>query len=110
MPKLPGIGHGDAVRVLQKVGWRVAREGKHTILAKGDHAIPILRHNPINPFTMGNIAKGAGLDAGGISQAAVALFKAPSSQPARGRLETGPFGNSRNGHAATAARESLWGC
>ena len=61
MPKLPGIHHKDAIRALEKCGWCVQREGRHTIMAKGTHAIPIPRHNPINAFTMGNIAKGAGL-------------------------------------------------
>lgn len=61
MPKLPGVSYRDALRVLQKYGWRVAREGKHTILARGTEAIPIPRHNPIHPITMGQIAKAAGL-------------------------------------------------
>lgn len=61
MPKLPGIHHQDAIRVLEKIGWRVIREGKHTIMGKGTSALPIPRHNPINAFTMGNIAKAAGL-------------------------------------------------
>lgn len=59
MPKLPGIHHKDAIRVLQKLGWRVIREGKHTILGKGTDALPIPRHNPIHSITMGNIAKAA---------------------------------------------------
>ena len=61
MPKLPGINHKDAIRVLEKVGWCVAREGKHTIMAKGTQALPIPRHNPVNAFTMGQIARAAGL-------------------------------------------------
>lgn len=61
MPKPPGIRHKDAIRVLEKAGWRVIREGKHTIMGKGSVAIPIPWHNPIDPFTMGGIAKSAGL-------------------------------------------------
>jgi predicted RNA binding protein YcfA (HicA-like mRNA interferase family) len=61
MPKIPGIRHKDAIRALEKVGWRVVREGKHTIMGKGTEALPIPRHNPINAITMGAIAKGAGL-------------------------------------------------
>ena len=53
MPKLPGIGQKDAVRVLQKLGWRVARESAHVIMAKGTRTLPIPRHNPINAMTMG---------------------------------------------------------
>lgn len=61
MPKLPGIRHKDAIRVLEKAGWRIAREGKHTILTKNGEALPIPRHNPVNAITMGQIAKAAGL-------------------------------------------------
>jgi len=61
MPKLPGIRHKDAIRVLEKAGWQVVREGKHTIMAKGTDALPIPRHNPINAITMGHIAKATGL-------------------------------------------------
>jgi predicted RNA binding protein YcfA (HicA-like mRNA interferase family) len=61
MPKLPGIHHKDAIRVLEKAGWRVIREGKHTIMGKGTAVIPIPRHNPIDALTMGGIAKAAGL-------------------------------------------------
>jgi predicted RNA binding protein YcfA (HicA-like mRNA interferase family) len=61
MPKLPGIRHKDAIRVLERLGWRVIHEGKHTIMGKGNAAVPIPRDNPIDAFTMGGIAKGAGL-------------------------------------------------
>lgn len=61
MPKLPGIRHRDAVRVLEKLGWRVARQGKHTIMGKGKVVIPIPRHDPVNAYTMGSIARAAGL-------------------------------------------------
>jgi hypothetical protein len=43
------------------VGWRVIREGNHTIVGKGTDAVPIPRHDPINAVTMGQIAKAAGL-------------------------------------------------
>jgi len=61
MPKIPGIRHKDAIRALEKAGWRVIREGKHTIMGKGTEALPIPRHNPVNAITMGAIAKAAGL-------------------------------------------------
>ena len=35
MPKIPGVNHRDAVRVLQKVGFRIAREGKHIVMTNG---------------------------------------------------------------------------
>jgi predicted RNA binding protein YcfA (HicA-like mRNA interferase family) len=33
MPKLPGINHQDAVRALQKAGFRAVRQGKHIVMA-----------------------------------------------------------------------------
>jgi predicted RNA binding protein YcfA (HicA-like mRNA interferase family) len=61
MPRLPGISHKDAVRVFTKLGFHVAREGKHTVMSNGRIRLTIPRHNPINPFTMAGIAKDAGL-------------------------------------------------
>jgi predicted RNA binding protein YcfA (HicA-like mRNA interferase family) len=49
------------VRALSKLGFRIAREGKHTILSDGKIRLTIPRHNPINAFTMADIAKDAGL-------------------------------------------------
>ena len=61
MPKIPGVGHGDAVRVLGKLGFRIAREGKHTVMVGNGRILTIPRHHTINAFTMGGIAKDAGL-------------------------------------------------
>ncbi len=35
MGKLPGINHLDAVRALQKAGFRIARQGKHVVMMGG---------------------------------------------------------------------------
>jgi predicted RNA binding protein YcfA (HicA-like mRNA interferase family) len=61
MGKLPGIGHLDAVRALEKTGFRIARQGKHTVMTDGVRILTIPRHNPINAFTMGGIVRDAGL-------------------------------------------------
>jgi predicted RNA binding protein YcfA (HicA-like mRNA interferase family) len=61
MPSIPGIGHQQAIRVLQKVGFKVIREGKHTVMSDGERLVTIPRHNPVNAFTMGGIARDAGL-------------------------------------------------
>lgn len=61
MPKLPGIGQKDAVRVLQKIGFRIVRESGHIVMSNGQQRLTIPRHNPINSLTMGAIAKDAGL-------------------------------------------------
>jgi predicted RNA binding protein YcfA (HicA-like mRNA interferase family) len=62
MPKLPGVGQKDAVRIFRKLGYVVVREGKHIIMARGaDRILVIPRHSPIDALTMGGIAKDAGL-------------------------------------------------
>ncbi len=61
MGKLPGINHLDAVRALQKAGFRIARQGKHVVMTDGVRILTIPRHNPVNAFTMGGIVRDAGL-------------------------------------------------
>jgi predicted RNA binding protein YcfA (HicA-like mRNA interferase family) len=62
MPKLPGINHLDAVRALEKAGFRVARQGKHIVMTNDEGRIlTIPRHNPVNALTMGGIIRDAGL-------------------------------------------------
>jgi predicted RNA binding protein YcfA (HicA-like mRNA interferase family) len=61
MPKLPGIRHQDAIRVLQKRGYRVLRQSAHVVMSNGETRLVIPRANPIDPFTMGAIARDAGL-------------------------------------------------
>ncbi len=61
MPRLPGISQKEAVRVLQKLGYRVVSESGHLILSDGERRLVIPRHDPINAITMGAIARDAGL-------------------------------------------------
>ena len=62
MPKLPGINHLEAVRALEKAGFRIVRQGrKHIVLSNGGRFVTVPRNNPINAFTMGGIAQDAGL-------------------------------------------------
>ncbi len=61
MPKLPGINHLDAVRALEKAGFRIVRQGKHIVMSDGARILTIPRHNPVNAFTMGGIVRDAGL-------------------------------------------------
>lgn len=61
MPKLAGINHRDAVRALEKAGYRIAREGKHIVMTDGTRILTIPRHDPVNAFTMGGIVRDAGL-------------------------------------------------
>ena len=62
MPKLPGINHLEAVRALEKAGFRIVRQGrKYIVLSNGGRFVKVPRNNPINAFTMGGIAQDAGL-------------------------------------------------
>ncbi len=51
MPKLPGINHLQAIRVVEKAGFKVVRQSGHIVLSN---------NNPINAFAMGGIVKDAG--------------------------------------------------
>jgi hypothetical protein len=60
VPKIPGVPHlGGAA--LEKAGFSVVREGKHTVMSDGRRILTIPRHNPVNAYTMGGIAQDAGL-------------------------------------------------
>jgi predicted RNA binding protein YcfA (HicA-like mRNA interferase family) len=62
MPKLPGVNHLQAVRVLEKAGFEIVRQGKkHIVMSDSARFLTIPRNNPINAFTMGGIVKDAGL-------------------------------------------------
>ena len=61
MPRLPGVKHLDAVRVLEKIGFNIASQGKHIVMTNGERIVTIPRHDPVNAFTMGGIARDAGL-------------------------------------------------
>jgi predicted RNA binding protein YcfA (HicA-like mRNA interferase family) len=49
------------VGALEKAGFKVVREGKHTVMSDGRRIVTIPRHNPVNAYTMGGIAQDAGL-------------------------------------------------
>lgn len=61
MPKISGVNHLDAVRALEKAGFRNIRQGKHIVMSDGVRILTIPRHNPVNALTMGGIARDAGL-------------------------------------------------
>ncbi len=61
MPRIPGVNHQDAVRALQKAGFRLARQGKHIVMTDDVRIVTIPRHNPVNALTMGGIVRDAGL-------------------------------------------------
>jgi len=61
MPKLPGVRHQDAVRVFEKLGYHIIRPGGHIVMSNGEARLIIPRANPVDPYTMGSIARDAGL-------------------------------------------------
>ncbi|MFQ5773506.1 MAG: type II toxin-antitoxin system HicA family toxin [Kiloniellaceae bacterium] len=63
MPKVPGVNHRRAIRALERVGFRVVREGrKHVVMSDGNRFLTIPRNDPVNAYTMGGIVTDAGLD------------------------------------------------
>lgn len=64
MPRIPGVNHLDAVRALEKAGFQIIRQGKHIIMSNGQRIVVLPRNNPVNAFTMGGIARDAGLSVG----------------------------------------------
>jgi len=48
MPKLAGVNHLDAVRALERAGFRILRQGKHIVMTDGARVLTVPRHNPVN--------------------------------------------------------------
>lgn len=61
MPRIPGVNHLQAVRALEKAGFRIVRQGKHIVMSDGVRFLTIPRANPVNAFTLGGIVRDAGL-------------------------------------------------
>jgi len=61
MPKFPGVNHVNAIRAMEKAGFRVVRQGKPVVMSDGVRILTIPRHNPVNAYTMGRIIRLAGL-------------------------------------------------
>ena len=61
MGKISGIPHVRAVKALEKVGFRIARQAKHILMTDGVRIVTIPRHDPVDAFTMGGIVRDAGL-------------------------------------------------
>lgn len=62
MPRLLDVNHQNAIRALEKAGFRIERQGGHVVMTDGTRTLTIPRHNPINDITIGNIARDTGLD------------------------------------------------
>ena len=49
MPRLPGISQKEAVRVFQKLGYRVVRESGHLIMSNGERRL-VMRGSRLSSF------------------------------------------------------------
>jgi predicted RNA binding protein YcfA (HicA-like mRNA interferase family) len=63
MTTIPGINHLDAVRALEKSGFRVIREGEHVVMSDGIRQVTLPRHDPVKALALGGIVQAAGLTA-----------------------------------------------
>ena len=61
MAKVPSLPHLQVVRVLEKAGFRILRQGKHVVMTDDKAIVTIPRHNPVNRWTLAGIIKDAGL-------------------------------------------------
>lgn len=61
MPRIPGVSYRQAILVLEKLGYRVVRQSGHAVMSNGEVTVTIPRHNPVNAYTMGAIARDVGL-------------------------------------------------
>ena len=48
MPRIPGVGYRQAIRVLERLGYRVVRQSGHAVMSNGEVTVTIPRHNPVN--------------------------------------------------------------
>ena len=61
MPEIPGINHKEAVRIFEKLGYKIVRQSGHIVMSNGKIRLTLPRKNPINAITMEAIAQDAGL-------------------------------------------------
>ena len=59
--RFPAHQPPSAIKALEKAGYKILRQGKHTVMSDGIRILTIPRHNPVNALTMGGIARDAGL-------------------------------------------------
>jgi predicted RNA binding protein YcfA (HicA-like mRNA interferase family) len=56
-PKIPGLNHLQAIKALEKAGFKIIRQAKHKVMSDGTRILTIPRHNPVNALTMGGIVR-----------------------------------------------------
>ncbi|HET6456088.1 MAG TPA: type II toxin-antitoxin system HicA family toxin [Armatimonadota bacterium] len=55
------VSTARAQKAFEKVGFKVIRQGKHTVMSDGARYLTLPRHNPINPYTLRTLIRAAGL-------------------------------------------------
>jgi len=55
------VSSQHAIKVFEKVGFWISREGKHIGMTDGTRKITIPRHGRLNPYTLKSIIRDAGL-------------------------------------------------
>ena len=55
------ISSSRAQRAFEKVGFRVIRQAKHTVMSDGARYLTLPRHIPLNPYTLRTLIRAAGL-------------------------------------------------
>jgi len=54
------VTHQDAIRALQKAGYRIERQGKDVVMTDAVRTVIVPRHHPIHAITMGKTVRAAG--------------------------------------------------
>jgi predicted RNA binding protein YcfA (HicA-like mRNA interferase family) len=63
MPKLPGVRHQDAIRVFERLGYRIVRQGGHIVMSNGETRLIIPPGKSDRPLHNGKhspLSSGAG--------------------------------------------------
>ena len=68
------------MRALEKAGFRIVRQSKHIVMSNGQRIVVVPRNNPINAFTMGGIARDAGLSVEQFRRRIVSKKEQPMAQ------------------------------
>ena len=55
MPSPAGINHQQAVRALERAGFRIVRQSSHSVMRGDARQVTVPRHDPINAYTVGGI-------------------------------------------------------
>ncbi len=64
MFEIPNIGCDEAVRALERAGYRVLRRANHVTLSNGERQLTFPCREPLKALTMGGIVRDAGLTEG----------------------------------------------